>query len=61
MKNPYFYLTTFTVEGHSTWRVHVDINEKGFQNQIIKAQHAKVTEARQVRIDRATGEIVAGG
>lgn len=52
-----YYLTLFTVEGHTTWRTHLAGHKNGFDEYLsTSANPPKVTAKRVVRIDRITGE-----
>lgn len=59
-----YYLTVFTLEGHETWRVHVNTNPSAFEEIEMKnwkaakgKKAAKLSQKKVYRIDRLTGEI----
>lgn len=60
LKNPFYFLTLFKIEGHSTWRQHVGKSESSFMKQMENSEGKPpvITEAKVIKIDRLTGEIV---
>lgn len=58
-----YYLTLFTLEGHTTWRAHLggtmdafEIEQKNWSGK----HKPKVTDKRVLRIDRLTGTFSDG-
>lgn len=56
-----YYLTLFTLQGHTTWRAHLSGMKDGFQVQWDKDHPGikpTVLQKNVVRIDRLTGQII---
>ena len=52
-----YYMTLFTLEGHTTWRGHFAADKDSFDKQL-QPNTPKITDRRVYRIDRFTGEPV---
>lgn len=54
-----YYLTLYTLEGHTTWRAHLSSKKGAFEieqkNWALGGKAPKVTQAVVMRIDRLTG------
>lgn len=52
-----YYLTTFKIQGHETWRAHLGSTVSSFSEQLKSnsLNHPKVTAKKVHRIDRITG------
>lgn len=50
-----YYLTLFTVKGHTTYRTHLSSHKDGFETD--ENMQAEVTSSTKHRIDRITGKI----
>lgn len=60
LKDPAYYLTMFTLEGHETWRCHLSGWKDGFEkewNGIVGQTKPVITQKNVIRIDRLTGTI----
>lgn len=55
LQKPYYYVTVFKIEGHSTFRAVLSMGEDDFKKQVLNA--TKVTELKTYRIDKVTGDI----
>ncbi len=55
-----YYITLFTLEGHSTWRAFMSQNKEGFLNDQKNwgKNPTKITKQNTMRIDRLTGQII---
>lgn len=55
-----YYLTMFTLEGHTTWRCHLSQKKDGFDHEWNSQQQGvkpKITARNVIHIDRLTGTI----
>ncbi len=55
-----YYLTLFTLAGHTTWRAHLSMGKETFDNStkdILGKNPPKITAKHMLRIDRITGQI----
>lgn len=56
---PFYYLTLFKLEGHSSWRAHLSGMQTAFDDEALKWTNApKITEKQVIKIDRLTGTFV---
>lgn len=56
-----YYVTLFTLEGHSTWRADLDSKPDGFQRKWDSQQQGtkpKILKKNVLKIDRLTGQII---
>lgn len=59
MKDPYYYIELFKIEGHTTWRCATPMKSPtGFDDEVKKNMGGvKFTDRKTFKIDRMTGEI----
>lgn len=50
-----YYLTLFQIEGHQTWRTHLDKRPDSFDKHLVPV--TKITKTQRFKIDRITGVI----
>lgn len=56
-----YYLTLYTLEGHTTWRADLRQHKDGFDkqwNSQTQGKVPKILKRHTIRIDRITGQII---
>ncbi len=58
IKDLYYYLTTFKLEGHETWRAHLAKDPDQFERESSSNNWPKTTEKHVMKFDRLKGTFI---